>query len=126
MELSSAGIILNNNYTGFKVNGDAANGTITITESGTYKFSLKDLNGNENRNSVYYKIKVMNDEAPTIAIIEPAQSNYILNGENELLLRARITDDYGFSKLVLGYRKLKVAGRKRSSCRIYYGECSCG
>ncbi len=107
MELSSAGIILDNNYTGFKVNGDAANGTITVFESGTYKFSLKDLNGNENRNSVYYKIKVMNDEAPTIAIIEPAQSNYILNGENELLLRARITDDFGFSKLVLGYRKLK-------------------
>ncbi|MCB0727310.1 MAG: hypothetical protein KDD00_07595, partial [Ignavibacteriae bacterium] len=108
MELSAAGIVLNNNYSGFQVNGDAAGGTVVIRESGTYKFSLKDLNGNENRNSVYYKIKVMNDEAPTIAIIEPAQTNYVLNGENELLLRARITDDYGFSKLVLGYRKLKT------------------
>ena len=108
MELSSAGIVLNNNYIDFKINGDAANGTVLIKESGTYKFLLKDLSGNESRKAVYYKIKVMNDEAPTIVIIEPVQSNYVLNGENELLLRARITDDFGFSKLVLGYRKLKT------------------
>lgn len=105
--LSAAGILFNNNLINFEINGDGAHGSTVIKESGTYKFILKDDKGNENRNSVFYSVKVANDEAPKITIIEPSQSNYILNGENELLLRAVISDDYGFSGLKLGYRKLK-------------------
>ncbi|MBK8549611.1 MAG: hypothetical protein IPL53_00595 [Ignavibacteria bacterium] len=109
--LSSAGILLNDNFINFETNGDGAKGSVIIKESGSYKFILKDEKGSESRYSNLYTVKVMNDEAPKITIIEPAQVNYILNGERELLLRARISDDYGFSKLVVGYRKIKaIAG----------------
>ncbi|MEP7146642.1 MAG: DUF4175 family protein [bacterium] len=105
--LSSAGILLNNNLISFEVNGEDAKGSVIIKENGSYNFYLKDDKGNEGKNSNLYTIKVIGDESPKISIIEPAQTNYILNGEKDVLLRARISDDYGFSKLVLGYRKLK-------------------
>lgn len=105
--LSSAGIILNNTFVNFEINGENAKGSLIAKESGTYRIVLKDDNGNENKNPSAYTIKVINDESPKITIIEPAESNYILNGEKDLQLRVRISDDYGFSKLILGYRKLK-------------------
>ncbi|MEO8211177.1 MAG: DUF4175 family protein, partial [bacterium] len=105
--LSSAGILLNENFVNFEIKGEEAKGSIIIKESGTYKFILKDDKGNESKNTNLYTVKVMNDDAPKITIIEPVESNYTLKGERDLLLRARISDDYGFSKLVLGYRKIK-------------------
>lgn len=105
--LSYAGINLNNNPVDFEIKGDGASGSVTAKESGDYKFLLTDVNGNKSRNLNSYTLKVIADEAPVITIIDPQESNYILNGEKELLLRARISDDYGFSKLVLGYRKIK-------------------
>ena len=109
--LSSAGILFNNNLINFEVSGDGARGSVVIKESGSYKFVLKDEKGIESRGTQLYTVKVITDEAPKITIIEPAQTNYTLNGEREILLRARISDDFGFSKLVVGYRKLKsIAG----------------
>ena len=105
--LSSAGILFNDNFIPFETDGENAKGSVIINEGGSYKFILKDEKGSESRYNNLYTIKVMNDEAPKITILEPAQVNYVLNGERELLLRARISDDYGFSKLVVGYRKLK-------------------
>lgn len=106
-KLSSAGIVFNGSLINFEINGEDARGSVVIDKSGSYTFYLKDDRGNESKNTNHYNVKVTGDESPKITIIEPAQSNYILSGENELLLRARITDDFGFSKLVLGYRKLR-------------------
>jgi len=109
--LSSAGILFNNNYINFETKGEDAKGSVIIKENGNYKFVLKDESGTENRNQTQYNVKIIGDEAPQIVIVEPSQSNYELHGENEILLRARISDDYGFSKLVLGFRRLKtIAG----------------
>ena len=105
--LSSAGILLNDNFINFEVSGDGARGSVIIKESGKYKFVLKDEKGTESRGTQIYSVKVITDEAPKITIIEPSQTNYTLNGEKEILLRARISDDFGFSKLVVGYRKLR-------------------
>lgn len=105
--LSYAGIKFNNNPVDFEVSGESARGSFTAKENGVYNFALKDENGTESKNQNNYNIKVLPDKAPEIIITEPEQSNYELKGENELLLRARISDDYGFSKLSLGYRKLK-------------------
>lgn len=118
--LSYAGILLNDNPVNFEVSGDGAKGSIIAKQSGNYKFILKDDNGNESRNQNTYTIKVANDESPKITIIEPSQSNYILNGEKELMLRARISDDFGFSKLVLGYRKVRsLSGNASAPVFIY-------
>ncbi|HMS64943.1 MAG TPA: hypothetical protein PKD83_06780 [Ignavibacteria bacterium] len=105
--LSYSGILLNEIPVSFEINGEDAKGSFIAKQSGSYKFVLKDEKGNENKNQTLYNLKVINDEAPTISVIEPAESNYTLKGEKELLLRAVISDDYGFSKLVLGYRKLR-------------------
>lgn len=118
--LSYAGIKLNNSPVDFDVSGESARGSFTARESGVYNFVLKDENGTESKNQNNYNIKVLPDKAPEIIITEPEQSNYELKGEYELLLRARITDDYGFSKLTLGYRKLKsLAGNAGAPPFIY-------
>ncbi len=104
-ELSSAGIEFNGNYTPLEVNSDKAVGSIDVTNSGTYKIVLKDLEGRENRNSKLYNVKVVNDNPPKIVIIEPKETNYILKGGRELIVRARISDDFGFSNLTLHYSK---------------------
>jgi DNA repair exonuclease SbcCD ATPase subunit len=104
-DLSFAGIELNGNLNSFNVNSDKASGSVTVSNSGTYKFVLKDNEGRENRNSKIYNIKVVNDAPPKIVIIEPKESNYTLKGEKELIVRARISDDFGFSKLTLHYSK---------------------
>ena len=106
-KISYAGILLNEIPVSFEVTGEGAKGSVIAKESGTYKFILKDEKGNEGKNQNSYTIKVVPDESPKISIIEPSETNYILKGESDLLLRAAISDDYGFSKLVLGYRKLK-------------------
>ena len=40
-------------------------------------------------------------------IIDPSQTNYEINLEKDLLVRSRISDDYGFSGLTLNYRKIR-------------------
>lgn len=118
--LSYAGILLNNSPLNFEVTGDGAKGSFTAKESGTYKFILKDENGTESKNQYSYTLKVIADESPKITIIEPSDANYTVKGERELLLRARISDDFGFSKLVLGYRKIRqLTGDAAAPVYIY-------
>jgi len=105
--LSSAGIYLNDRNFNLNVSGDRAEGTLEATEEGNYKIRLKDINGKESRNEKTYSIKLIRNEAPKVSITEPQDINYFIKGEREILVRARIKDDYGFSKLTLHYRKSK-------------------
>ena len=104
--LSSAGIVFDEDFVAFDVNEERATGSIIVTKSGKYNFVLKDIDGSENKDANVYSIKVISDEPPKISIIEPEEINYTLTGENDVIVRARITDDFGFSKLVLAYRKV--------------------
>lgn len=106
-ELSSAGILLNDAYTNFNVNGDAASGTIQAEQEGNYRIKLKDTKGNESKNEKTFSIRLLKNEPPRVVIIEPQDENYFIKGERDILLRARIKDDYGFSKMNLYYRKSK-------------------
>ncbi|MFA5405118.1 MAG: DUF4175 family protein [Ignavibacteria bacterium] len=106
-ELSSAGISLNDKYLNLSVQGDGAMGTIEANEEGSYKIKLKDEKGNESKNEKTYSIKLIANEPPKITIIEPQDENYSIKGEKEILLKARIRDDFGFSKLNLSFRKSK-------------------
>lgn len=105
--LSYAGIMLNDKPVDFRVNGDKASGEFIAKESGEYKFVIRDEKGIQNPGRNTYTIKVLADRPPEITVIEPEQSSYTLNGEKDLLVRARISDDFGFSKLVLAFRKVK-------------------
>ncbi|HEY5534984.1 MAG TPA: DUF4175 family protein [Ignavibacteria bacterium] len=105
-ELTSAGIVMNGGYNNFSVNGASANGEIIAKDNGIYKFSIKDKDGLENRNSSSFEIKILKDEPPKISIIQPQESNYTLKGEKEIVLRAVISDDFGFSRLTLHSKKI--------------------
>jgi hypothetical protein len=106
-ELSSAGIMLNDEYINLNVQGDGASGTVEANQEGNYKIKLKDQRGNESKNEKTYTLKLIKNEPPGIVIIEPQDENYFIKGEKEILLKARIKDDYGFSKLILNFRKAK-------------------
>jgi chromosome segregation ATPase len=104
-ELASAQIKVNDNFVNLDVNGDKATGSFAANANGTYQFILKDKEGRVNKNSNIYNIKILATEPPTIVIIEPEAENYELKGEKQILVRARITSDFGFSKLSLAFRK---------------------
>lgn len=104
-ELQSAGVKYFDNVNFFETNSRFAEGNITATESGEYTFYLKDIDNNEINNPKKYKLNVVPDNPPTVTIIEPEETYYFINAEREVLIRGRITDDYGFSRLTLNYRK---------------------
>lgn len=106
-ELSSSGILLNDDFCELKTEGDHATGWIEAKEEGNYKIILKDLKGNNNKNAKTFLLKLIKNEPPKISITEPQENNYIIKGEKDILLRAIIKDDFGFSKLNLYFRKSK-------------------
>jgi hypothetical protein len=103
--LSAAGIDYEGVYTGFGINGANAEGSVAADKSGNYKFILKSENGRENTGRKTYNIRILKDEPPKIVIKEPKDINYTVYGDKEILVKSLITDDFGFSKLVLHYRK---------------------
>lgn len=105
--ISSAGISVSGKETAFVVNGDEATGTLIASESGEYSFYLKDEQGRSGKNYKKYVLKILKDEDPSIMVIEPSQTNYEINLERDLLVRSRISDDYGFSGLTLNYRRVR-------------------
>jgi hypothetical protein len=118
--LSEAGIILEGKLIKFNVTDAGASGTITANTDGSYKFYLKDKNGAINKNVVTYNIKVIPDEPPSITIIEPNESNFVLTGQRDILLRSRISDDYGFSSLKLAYKKFNGGNIASSSANYNF------
>lgn len=102
-ELSKAGITFNGQFIDFNISGDKANGSVTASQNGKYKFTLKDINGTDGKNAMEYNITVNANQPPVVTIIEPQEVNYVIKAQSEILLRARISDDYGFSSLKLFY-----------------------
>lgn len=76
----------------FKVNGDK-----------NYRFLLTDENGNKNQSPVSYSIKTVYDSNPVIEMLRP-NKDISLGEDNRLPLYVKISDDFGFSKLLLHYR----------------------
>ncbi len=116
-ELSSAGIELSieesniksidkinePDFITFSTDKNTANGKFIAKETCNYRFILKDNEGSINRENNYHQIKVIYDSPPQIRIIEPVQTEHSLKGEKSIIIRTRISDDYGFSSLQLFY-----------------------
>ena len=75
----------------------------SIGKEMNYQFLIKDIDGLTNINPITYSIKVLPDSAPTIELISPTQ-NINLGRETKISTISKITDDYGFSKMILNYR----------------------
>lgn len=107
-ELSAAYIELNGVRIDLNVKENYASGNFTALKSGSYRIVLKDNQGALNKSNEEYQLTVIPDRAPTVIVIEPKDEDYTIKGLREILVRARISDDYGFSKLTLNFRKVSV------------------
>ncbi|HEY4612607.1 MAG TPA: DUF4175 family protein, partial [Bacteroidota bacterium] len=74
-----------------------------LKSDGVYYIEVQDDGGLTNQDPVKYELKVIPDEAPTVAIQQPGR-NLDLAGMDALPLILQVKDDFGFSRLRLGYR----------------------
>jgi hypothetical protein len=87
----------------FHVNENKATGKFTVKKDNQYIIKLSDKNGSENSSPITYYVQALYDAYPTIEMIAP-NMNIPLANDNRVNLIAEVTDDYGFSKLILNYR----------------------
>ena len=87
----------------FDVTENEAVGKFTIRKDIQYIIKLLDENGNENSSPITYYVQALYDAYPTIEMIAPNMSIPLAN-DNRVNLIAEVSDDYGFSKLILNYR----------------------
>ncbi len=85
------------------VNNSNADGSFIIKKDNNYKIILTDLTGNHNLSPINYVVKALYDAYPSIDIITPGK-DVNLSADNRVPLAAKISDDYGFTKLLLCYR----------------------
>ena len=90
-------------YIPMKINGKNANGSIRISYSGSYYFSITDSLDETNEQPVNYGIIALIDENPSIAMVQPT-FDVKLNEDAVLPMIINIADDYGFSYLNLYYK----------------------
>lgn len=85
------------------VHGDQATGTVVLSRSGIWWVELRDAAGRRTPDPLRYTLRVEQDASPTITLVEPSGDATV--GRNALLpIRVTISDDYGFSRLVLKSR----------------------
>lgn len=89
----------------YKMNtdGNSASGNFKINKSGIYYITLTDIEGETNESPIKYSVSAMDDEHPSITMVQPIM-DVQLTEEALLPLIVNISDDYGFSKLILHYR----------------------
>ncbi|MGB8658484.1 MAG: DUF4175 family protein [Candidatus Zixiibacteriota bacterium] len=96
---------------GTKIEGNLALGEIVVEKDDSYSIDLWDKSGNQSQDPIEYTIAKVNDEFPSIEILEPGQDQD-LTETMQVGLLVHISDDYGFSSLKLVYQI--VSGGKES------------
>ncbi len=94
---------------GLEITGKTARGSFTASSNGTFTVNvIKDFNGKELSavNPKQFTVRVFPDQFPNISIIEPDNSDVNVQGKRELLIRTRVTDDFGFTKMRIGYKTI--------------------
>ncbi len=86
-----------------EVNGNEAHGKFIVNKEVNYHIVLTDTDGNNNLEPIEYTVKPLFDAYPTIDMIAPNKDVNLPN-DNRVGLAAKISDDFGFTKLLLHYR----------------------
>ncbi len=86
-----------------EISGKKLGGEFRIVKKGAYKIELVDSLGYTNRYPISYSVDVIEDEPPAIRILLPGK-DIDLGNENTIPLAIKISDDYGFRKVLLKYR----------------------
>ncbi|MCX7936091.1 MAG: DUF4175 family protein [Chlorobi bacterium] len=86
-----------------RTSGELAEGSFVLQRSGLWWIELRDAAGRTTPDPLRYTLRIENDAAPTITLLEPTAD--VTVGRDALLpLRVAISDDFGFSRLVLRSR----------------------
>jgi hypothetical protein len=86
-----------------RINYQSALGEFRVRRDETYKIFLVDQSNNGNDAPITYSIKALSDAYPFIEMIEP-EGDVNLSNDNRVPFQLKISDDFGFSKLVINYR----------------------
>ncbi len=105
--LEKAAVVLNEKEIPLSISGIRARGGFRVREAGTYFIRLSDTQGMENKNPIQYRISIIEDVYPQIAVTVPGQ-DVDLSEDLILPLRIEAEDDFGFTSLRLGYRILRA------------------
>lgn len=85
------------------INNKNASTEFTIKNSIKYFIDIKDNQGIDGINPITYTIQKLEDRSPLIELISP-QENVKLGVDGKLPISVKISDDFGFSSLLLNYR----------------------
>jgi hypothetical protein len=85
------------------VNGKSAGTSFSARSSGLYYVEITDNEGEKNLDPIRYTINTSGDGYPTISMLEPI-TDVQLGKDGLLNVKLTVTDDYGFSKLLLHYK----------------------
>jgi hypothetical protein len=85
------------------VTGHRAGGAVALMKERTYHLLLRDSAGTASADPVEYAMHIVPDAFPTVSIVMPAANQDITDNTTVPLL-IRVTDDYGYSRLRLGYK----------------------
>ncbi|MEK7748644.1 MAG: DUF4175 family protein, partial [Bacteroidota bacterium] len=103
-DLYEASIVFGNGQKkSINTSGEKFSASLPLTAETSYHLQLKDLEGLENLDPVKYQLKVLPDEFPSVSIGEPGR-NIDIAGTQSLMLSIQAKDDFGFTKLRVGYR----------------------
>jgi hypothetical protein len=95
------------------VNGKTAEASLVVQKSQSYHIHLVDHLGETNPDPIEYYVTAVPDEYPTVDVVYPGY-DVNLNEEMTLPLKLHISDDYGFSSLVMKYAITSAQGGKSS------------
>ena len=99
----TTGTAVNSKKNNLEENGNEAKGKFIVKKDVNYHILLTDTDGNNNIEPIEYSVKALLDAYPTIDIISPNRDVNLPN-DNRVSLAAKISDDFGFTKLLLHYR----------------------
>ena len=90
-----------------QVSGLSAKGKFQIRKDDSYIIRIKDELDNLNEQPIIYSLKCLSDEFPLIELTSP-QSDFDLSEDNRVPIYIKIQDDYGFSKLLLHFKRYSL------------------
>ena len=90
-----------------QVTDHSAKGRFRVNKDVNYIIRIKDNLNNWNEQPISYSIKSLADEFPYIELNSP-KGDFDLAEDNRIPLNLKVQDDYGFSKLLLHYRRYSL------------------
>ena len=85
------------------IDGNLATGSFVLSREGSYTIMARDQKGVENIDPIKYAMRLLDDAYPAVELLSPAPISE-LGKTLDVPLLARITDDFGFTRLRLHYR----------------------